>query len=373
LKKFIPVNKPLITKIDANRVYSALKGGWVSSEGPNVNKFEKTFSKFIGHKYSVAVSSGTAALEVAVMSLNLNKDDEIIIPNFTIISNILPAIKLGLKIKLIDCDLQNWNMNIQKVEKAITSKTRAIIATHIYNFPIRIDLLKKICKKKKIFIIEDAAEVLGQKIYNKNCGSFGDISTFSFYANKQITTGEGGMITTNNKFYYKKMLSLRNLAFGKKNRFNHDAIGWNYRMTNIQATLGISQLKRIKDIIKTRHNVGLQFYNKLKENKNIYIPEPKKNYAKNIYWVIAILIIDRKTKLDAKKVMDKLKKLGIGTRPFFWPMHKQTILKSLKLYDSKQFKNSEYISKYGFYLPSSLSLKKTDIDFICQKVNLILK
>ena len=373
MKKFIPVNKPLITKIDADSVYVVLKDGWVSSEGSNVKKFENKFSKFIGHKYSVAVSSGTAALEIAVKSLNLKKNDEVIIPNFTIISNALAVIKLGLKIKLVDCDLKNWNMNIKKVEGAITSKTKAIIATHIYNFPFRVDLLKKICKKKKIFIIEDAAEALGQKIYKKNCGSFGDISTFSFYANKQITTGEGGMITTNNKVFYKKMISLRNLSFGKKDRFNHDDIGWNYRMTNIQATLGISQLKRIKNIIKIRHKVGLQFYDKLKENKNIFIPEPKKNYAKNIYWVIAVLIINKKINLDAKKVMNKLNKLGIGTRPFFWPMHKQTILKNLKLYNSKQFLNSEYISHYGFYLPSSLSLKKSEIDFICNKVNLILK
>ena len=303
----------------------------------------------------------------------LKKNDEVIIPNFTIISNALAVIKLGLNIRLVDCDLKNWNMNLEKVENAITSKTRAIIATHIYNFPFRIDLLKKICKKKKIFIIEDAAEALGQKIFKKNCGSFGDISTFSFYANKQITTGEGGMITTNNKVIYQKMLSLRNLSFGKKNRFNHDDIGWNYRMTNIQATLGLSQLKRIKKIVKNRHSVGLQYYEKLKKNKNIFIPEPKKYFAKNIYWVVAVLIINKKIKLDAKKVMLKLNKLGIGTRPFFWPMHKQKILKNLKMYNSPKFTNSEFISKYGFYLPSGLSLKASEIEYICKKVNLILK
>jgi perosamine synthetase len=373
LKKFIPVNKPLITKEDANKVYSVLKDGWVSSEGSNVKQFEKNFSNFIGHKYSVAVSSGTAALEIAVKSLNLKKDDEVIIPNFTIISNALAVIKSNLKIKLIDCELKNWNMDFKKVIAAITSNTKAIIVTHIYNFPFRIDLLRKICKKKKIFIIEDAAEVLGQKIFKKNCGSFGDIGTFSFYANKQITTGEGGMITTNNRLFYEKMLSLRNLSFGKKDRFNHDEVAWNYRITNIQATLGISQLKRINKIVKTRHAIGLQFYNKLKNNKNLFIPEPKKKYAKNIYWVIALLITMKKDNLDAKKVMYKLNKLGIGTRPFFWPMHKQKILKNLKLDNSKQFKNSEYISKYGFYLPSSLSLKKSEIDYICRKINLILK
>tara|TARA_B110000027_G_scaffold133411_1_gene161788 strand:+ start:2759 stop:3880 length:1122 start_codon:yes stop_codon:yes gene_type:complete len=373
LKKFIPVNKPVITKSDSDSVHKVLKTGWISSEGPNVKKFEDKFSKFIGHKYSVAVSSGTAALEIAVKSLNLKQGDEVIIPNFTIISNALAVIKLGLKIKLVDCDLDNWNMNLDKVERAITHKTKAIIATHIYNFPFRVDLLKKICDKKGIFIIEDAAEAFGQKIFKKNCGSFGDIGTFSFYANKQITTGEGGMITTNDKKIYKKMLSLRNLSFGKKNRFNHDDIGWNYRMTNIQATLGISQLTRIKKIVKIRHAIGLKYYNKLKTNNNIYIPEPKKLFAKNIYWVIAVVITNKKLKLDAKMVMDKLAKLGIGTRPFFWPMHKQKILKNLKLNNSKNFINSTYISKKGFYLPSSLSLTGSEINYICKKVNLILK
>ena len=373
MKKFIPVNKPLVTKIYARSVSNVIKTGWISSEGANIKNFENKFSKFIGHKYSVAVSSGTAALDIAVKSLNLKKNAEIIIPNFTIISNALAVIKLGFKIKFIDCDMKDWNMNLKKIESSITKNTKAIIATHIYNFPFRIDKLKKICKKKKIFIIEDAAEVLGQKIFKKPCGSFGDISTFSFYANKQITTGEGGMVTTNSKKFYDKMASLRNLSFGKKNRFNHDDIGWNYRMTNIQATLGISQLSRIKKIVKIRHKVGKRYYNQLSKNNNLFIPEPKNNYAQNIYWVVGILITNKKLKLDANSVMKKLKKFNIGTRPFFWPMHKQKIFKHLKVRNSNKFSNSEYISKYGFYLPSSLSLKNSEIDYICKKVNYILR
>ncbi len=372
MKKFIPVNKPMITKSDSDLVYKVVKSGWVSSEGPNVKNFEKNFSKFIGHKYSVAVSSGTGALDIAVKTLNLKKNDEIIIPNFTIISNAIAVTKLGLKIKFIDCDIFDWNMNLEKVKKSISKKTKAIIATHIYNFPLRVDKLKKICNQKKIFIIEDAAEVLGQSIFNKKCGSFGDISVFSFYANKQITTGEGGMITTNNKSFYEKMLSLRNLAFGKINRFNHEDIGWNYRMTNMQATLGLSQLKRIKSIVKTRHRVGERYYRNLLNNKNLFIPKPKNNFSKNIYWVVGVVIINKNLNLNADAAMKKLQKFGIGTRPFFWPMHKQKIFRNHNIFNSKKFSNSEYISKYGFYLPSSLSLKNSEIDYICKKVNLIL-
>ena len=371
MKKFIPVSQPLIEKKDVLKVNNVLNSGWISSEGSNVKKFEKTFSKFIGHKYGVAVSSGTAALEVAIKTLNLKKNDEIIIPNFTIISNALPAIKLGIKLRFIDCNIKDWNLDLKKLKAQINKNTKAIIATHIYNYPLRMDLLKKICKKKNIIIIEDAAEVLGQKLFKKNCGSFGDISTFSFYANKQITTGEGGMITTNNKSMYDKMISLRNLAFGKKNRFNHEDIGWNYRMTNIQATLGLSQLKRIKKIVKKRHSVGKRYYKNLSSNKNIYIPEPKRIYSENIYWVIGIIIINKRLNLNALKVMNKLKKKGIGTRPFFWPMHKQKILKKYRI-NKKKFDNSEYISNYGFYLPTSLTLKNKEIDLICRKVNKIL-
>ena len=372
-KTFFPVSMPNVTRKDIISVNKALKAGWISSEGPEVKKFEKNFSKYIGHKYAVAVSSGTAALEIAIKSLNLKKGDEIIIPNFTIISNALAAIKQDLKIKLIDCGKFDWNMDISQIKKNISKKTKAIIATHIYNFPLRIDLLKKICKKKKIFIIEDAAEVLGQKLNKKLCGSFGDISTFSFYANKQITTGEGGMITTNNKELYEKSSSLRNLSFGKKDRFNHDDIGWNYRMTNIQASLGISQLKRINQIVKTKHKIGLEYYKRLKSNSNLYIPGIRKKYAKNIYWVVAILILNKELKIDAKNMMKKLKAEGIATRPFFWPMHMQKILKKYNISKNTSFPNSNYICKYGLYLPSGLNLKTSEINFICSKINKIFK
>ena len=371
---FIPVNKPLITRKDLNYLNKSISKGWVSSEGPEVKRFENNFSNFIGHRYSVAVSSGTAALEIAIKSLKLKKGDEVIIPNFTIISNAMAVLKEGLNIKLVDCNIKDWNMDIIEIEKKITKKTKAIIATHIYNFPLRVDTLKKICRKNKIILIEDAAEVIGQKLNNKLCGSYGDISIFSFYANKQITTGEGGMITTNSKKLYEQSKSLRNLCYGKKDRFNHEDIGWNYRMANLQASLGVSQLKRIKSIVGRRHRVGNEYFQRLKNNKNIYIPETTRSYAKNIYWVIAFVITNKNLKIDGKKLMKMLLKYGIQTRPFFWPMHKQKVFKEkYKINTSGKYKNSEYISKYGLYLPSSLDIKSNQIKFICNKVNAILK
>ncbi len=233
--------------------------------------------------------------------------------------------------------------------------------------------LLKFAKKKKILLIEDAAEVIGQKYKGKMCGSFGDISTFSFYANKQITTGEGGMISTNNKKINLKCKSLRNLCFGQKNRFNHEDIGWNYRLSNIQATLGLSQLKRIKKIVKRKEQIGKKYYSILNRNKNLQILKPKCSFAKNIYWVVGIVIKNKKLKIDAKKLAQKLIKLGIQTRPFFWPMHKQKALRDLGLFKKQKYPNSEFLSKYGLYLPASLDITDKEINFICRTINHFLK
>ena len=370
-KTIFPVSIPHISKKDINFVNKTLIKGWISSNGPEVIKFEKNFSKYVDRKYSVAVSSGTAALEIAVKALGIKKNDEVLIPNFTIISNALAVLRQYAKPVLIDCNLDDWNIIISDIEKKITNKTKAIIVTHIYSFPNDMDKILKICKRRKIFIIEDAAEVLGLNYKNKRCGSFGDISTFSFYANKQVTTGEGGMISVNSLQLYKKCCSLRNLCFGRSNRFDHDDLGWNYRMTNIQAALGLSQLKNIKYIVNKKMNIGRCYFQKLKNNKNLQILPPSNLFAKNIYWVVGIVI--KKKKIIASKLTKKLAKYGIQTRPFFWPMHEQHIFKKMKIFKNKKFPNSSYLARYGLYLPSYFKLKKKDIDYISSAINIILK
>ena len=371
-KKIIfPVSTPYISKKDIYSVNKTLKNGWISSDGPEIKKFENKFSNYVNRKFSIAVSSGTAALEISIKALGIKKNDEVLIPNFTIISNALSVIRQHAKPIPIDCNLDNWNIKIEDIEKKINKKTKAIIITHIYSFPNDMDKILKICKKHNIFIIEDAAEVLGLSYKNKKCGSFGDISTFSFYANKQITTGEGGMISVNSLQLYKKCCSLRNLCFGRSNRFNHDDLGWNYRMTNIQAALGLSQLKNIKYIVNKKMNIGRCYFQKLKNNKNLQILPPSNLFAKNIYWVVGIVI--KKKKIIASKLAKKLAKYGIQTRPFFWPMHEQTIFKKMNMFRNKKFPNSSYISKYGIYLPSYIKLKKKDIDYISSVISKILK
>ena len=366
----IPVSKPFVSKKNIIAINRVLKNGWISSNGPELKKFENEFSKLVDRKYSTTVSNGTAALEIAIKALGIKKNDEVLIPNFTIISNALADLRQGAKPVLLDCNLTNWNININDIEKKITKKTKAIIITHIYSFPNDMDKILKICKKHKILLIEDAAEVLGLSYKDRKCGSFGDISTFSFYANKQITTGEGGMISTDNKRLHAKCNSLKNLCFGKINRFNHEDIGWNYRLTNMQAALGLSQLQDIKKIVKKKMEIGNHYYQGLSLNKNIQILPPTNTYAKNIYWVVGILIKNRKMKAStlAKKLLAK----GIGTRAFFWPMHEQIIFKKMKLFNNTKFPNSSYLARYGLYLPSYFQLKKKNIEKIINTVNKIL-
>ncbi len=372
--KFIPVNRPKVFSNDIKSVVKVLRENWISGDGPYVKKFEENFAKFHKKKYAISVSNGTAALEVALKSLNLKKGSEIIIPAFSIISTALCVVKNNLKPILVDVDLDTWNMNPEEILKKINSKTKAIIITHIYGFPVDMSRVLKIAKRKKIFIIEDAAEVIGQRYKNRLCGSFGDVSTFSFYANKHITTGEGGMILTNSKTIFDKSKSLRNLCFGSgNNRFNHEDIGWNYRLSSLQAAMGISQLKKINYLVKRKREIGKLYYSYLKHNKFIKIQDQSIKYAKNIYWVFGVLIKPNK-KFDRDLIVKKLLKKNIQTRNFFYPMHKQNIFKRLKIFKRKiKLPNSEFLSRNGFYLPSGLGITNKEIIYTCKVLNTILK
>ena len=363
--KLIPVNTPKIFKHEKIYVNKCLNTGWISSEGKYVKKFEDSFSNYNNRIYGVAVSSGTGALEIAMKSLNLSKGSEVIIPCFSIISTALCVIKLGLKPVLVDSDLSTWNMNPDQVIKKISKKTKAIIITHIYGFPVDMKRILYVAKQKNIKIIEDSAEMIGQTYLNKKCGSFGDVSVFSFYANKHITTGEGGMILTNNKKIYLKCKSLRNLCFGYgEERFNHDDIGWNYRMTNIQAAIGCGQLLNINKIIERKREIGKKYISILKKCDKIFIQPRALSYAKNIFWVFGVLL-KKKANISRNLLVKKLYKKNIQTRNFFYPMHQQKIFKKMKIFPKKiKFANAEYLSKNGFYLPSGVSILNKEIDYI---------
>ena len=367
----VKVNEPLISGNEKKYLLKCLSSGYISSGGSFVREFENKFAKKVNRKYGISVSNGTAAIQLAFESLNLKKGDEVILPSFTIISCILPVIRAGLTPVLVDSDLKTWNMDVNQVEKKITSKTKVIIAPHIYGLPIDMDPLLKIAKKNKIKIIEDAAEVLGLKYKNKECGSFGDVSTFSFYANKHITTGEGGMIVTNSKEIAEKCRSLRNICFNNERRFLHYELGWNYRFTNIQAAIGLAQLEKLNKFIVKKRNIGKIYNKKIPKNKIFETPLDKKNYAKNIYWVYGLLV-KKKSPISMNSLMKKLKESGIETRNFFWPLHKQPVLKKMGLFKNVKLPVSEYLAKNGLYLPSGLGMTSLQQKYVINKIKKII-
>ena len=370
IKNFIPVNEPLFQGKEIKYLKDCIDTKWIGSDGKYVGQLEKKLSNYTKRSYAIAVSSGSAALDIAFLALGLKKGDEVILPSFTIISCLNQIIRSGAKPIFVDCDLETWNMNISDVEKKITKKTKIILAVHIYGLSVDMPKLLRLAKKHKIKVIEDSSEVIGLEIKKKKCGSFGDISTFSFYTNKHITTGEGGMVLTNNKYIAKRCTKLRNLFFNNKKRFYHEEIGWNYRMSNLNAAVGVAQFENLHKTIKLKRKIGNLYYKQLKDIKSIKLQPLKTKYCKNIFWVFGILL-KKNSKFNIEKVRNFLFKKGIQTRPFFWPLHKQPLLgKYLK--ENYLLPNSEFLSKNGFYLPSGLSLKKYQIEYVCRELKKIL-
>jgi perosamine synthetase len=363
----IPVNTPVFEGNEKKYLLECIETGWISSEGPFVEKFETEFAKFVERKYAVSVSNGSDALDLAIYVLDLKAGDEVILPSFTIISCMSQILRQGLVPVFVDCDPYTFNMDVNSIEQLITKKTKAIIAVHIYGLPVEMRKLEELCDKYDLFLIEDAAEMHGQTYENKKCGSFGDLSTFSFYPNKHITTGEGGMIVTDCEQLYEKIKSLKNLGFQSERRFVHSELGWNMRLTNLQAAIGLAQLERIDEIVITKRKIGKQYNEKLNLLKFVQLPIDSSYYASNIYWVYPI-VIAKECDLTALDVMNELAKRGVGTRPFFYPLHKQPVLSKFGYSTEKKLVNSEYIAEKGFYIPSGLGVTSEQIEYVSRQL-----
>lgn len=370
----IPVNEPLLNGNEKKYLNDCINTGWIGSEGPFVKRFEDEMARYIGRKYAVACSSGSAALDIAVRALGLNKGDEVIMPSFTIISCCQSVVTNGLRPVLVDSDFKTFNIKTEDIEAKITPKTKAIMIVHIYGLSVDIDPILELARKYNLKIIEDAAEVIGQEYKGKRCGSFGDISIFSFYPNKHITTGEGGMVLMDDESLYEKSKSLRNLCFspdGKK-RFIHEDLGWNYRMTNLQAALGVAQLEKIDEVVAKKRWIGYRYNELLKDIEVINLPVAKTDFCENIYWVYAITLKDEYPK-NAKEVMAELAKYKIDTRPFFYPMHKQPVFNKMGLFVDEKLPNSEKLYERGFYIPSGLALTEEQINEVSKAMHEVLK
>ena len=360
---FIPVNIPLVDGNEKKYLNKCIDTGWISSEGPFVKQFEDQFANRVQRKYAIAVTNGTAALDVGIEALGIGPGDEVILPAFTIISCIGQIIRSGATPVLVDSDPLTWNMNLKQVEEKITEHTKAIMVVHIFGLPVDVEPLLEITKNKNIKIIEDAAEMHGQTYYEKPCGSFGDISTFSFYSNKLITTGEGGMLVTDDEQLAMDCRSLRNLCFQPKKRFVHERLGWNYRMTNLQAALGLAQLERLDEFVQRKRRMGKKYTQGLRVLNEVQLPLEKTDYAENIYWVFG-LVLDDSIGFDAEEAIKMLGEKGIGCRPFFCPMNQQPVLREMGFFINESYPVAERLYKQGFYIPSGTALNSEHINHV---------
>lgn len=359
MNEFISVNQPNIGMEEELYLVEAIRSGWISSDGPFVAEFEKKFAERVNRKFGITVSNGSVALELGLQVLGIGPGDEVIVPTFTIISCLNAILKLGATPIFIDCLEDTWNMDVQKIEEKINSKTKAIMVVHIYGLPTEMNPVLEIAKKYELKIIEDAAEAHGQTYFGTPCGSFGDLSIFSFYANKHVTMGEGGIIVTNNENLANKCKSLRNLCFVPEQRFIHKEIGSNYRITNLQAAIGLAQLNKLEKTINFKKNLGKIYTQSFSRIECLQIPVSEKLGYENHYWVYGLVVNNGKT---AKQNMQYLHDKGIGTRPFFWPLHKQPLLEKLKVKEINKLPVSENISKIGLYIPSGSGIKESHIE-----------
>lgn len=368
----IPVNTPLLDGNEEKYLIECIRTGWISSEGPFIKEFEQKFAARVGRKHGIAVCNGTAALDAAVDALEIGSGDEVILPTFTIISCVTQIVRSGATPVLVDSDPLTWNMDVTQIEAKITPRTKAIMVVHIYGLPVDMDPVLDIARRHGLRIIEDAAEMHGQSYHRKPCGSFGDISAFSFYPNKHITTGEGGMIVTDDDELAETCRSLRNLCFQPQKRFVHERLGWNLRMTNMQAALGLAQLERLDEFVDRKRHMGKRYTELLKDLPGVQLPLVKTDYAENIFWVFG-LVLNNDMPFDAEEAMLRLAKAGVGTRPFFWPMHEQPVLKKLGLFTGESYPVAEYIARHGFYIPSGMALTDTQIEQSVAAVKGVLK
>lgn len=368
----IPVNEPLLNGNEKKYLLECIDTGWISSEGPFIKEFEQKFSDRVKRTHGIAVTNGTAALDASIEALGIGAGDEIIMPTFTIISCVGQIIRAGAKPVLVDSEVNTWNMDVTQIEAKITSKTKAIMVVHIFGLPVDIEPVLDIAQRYGLKIIEDAAQMHGQTYMGKPCGSFGDVSTFSFYPNKHITTGEGGMVVTNDDKLAEDCRSLRNLCFQPEKRFVHERLGWNFRMTNLQAALGLAQLEQLEGFVERKRNMGLRYNELLSGIENIRLPLAQTDYAENIYWVYGLLLEDE-LGIDAEEAMNRLSAEGIGTRPFFCPMHMQPVLKRMGLFEGEQYPVAERLYQKGFYIPSGMALTDEQITEVAKAVREILQ
>ena len=357
----IPVNEPLLNGNELKYLAECIETGWISSEGPFVRKLEDGMAAVGGQRHGIAVTNGSAALDLAVAALGIGPGDEVILPTFTIISCAAAITRAGATPVVVDCEPLTWNMDPTRIEAGITPRTKAIMVVHIYGLPVAMDPVMDIAQRHGLKIIEDSAEQIGQ-VYRsikspapRMIGSFGDIATFSFYPNKHVTTGEGGMVLTSDDDLAERCRNLRNLCFGRRRRFVHEELGWNFRMSNLQAAVGVAQLERLPQTLEKKRQIGVWYNELLADVADLERLPASTDYADNIHWVYGVVLRDG-VPFDAEDAMMRMGAMNIGTRPFFWPMHEQPVFRKMGLFRGISCPVAERIARRGFYIPSGVAL-----------------
>jgi len=373
--EMIPVNEPVLGAREMEYVEECLKTGWISSAGRFISEFEKTWANYCGVEYGVAVSNGTLALQVALRAIGLEPGDEVIMPSFTIISCALGVLYNDAIPVLVDSDPVTWCMDVSQIEEKITDRTRAIMPVHIYGHPVDMDRVRELAKTYDLIVIEDAAEAHGAEYLTNRggedeswlrAGSLGHLSTFSFYANKLITTGEGGMVLTDDPSLADHLRSLRNMSYRTDRRFWHTELGYNFRMTNLQAAVGLGQVERIEEIVERKRWMGTSYTERLSGIPGLKLPA-EQPWARHVYWMYAVEL-EQDTGLDATQFAQKLQECDVQTRPFFVGMHDQPVLRDRGLFEGEEYPVTDRISQQGLYLPSGMALTESQLNQVCESV-----
>jgi perosamine synthetase len=366
----IPVNEPRIGPREVESVTDALTSGWISGAGPHIERFEQEWAAYCGRAHGIAVANGTVALQLAVALLDLQPGDEVIMPTFTIISCALPVVLAGAVPVLVDSDPRTWTMDVEQVAARITPRTRAIMPVHIYGHPVDMQPLLDLAERHGLAIVEDAAEAHGALYRGRRCGSFGTSSCFSFYANKLVTTGEGGMLLVDDDTLFRRAQRLRNLGFEPPRRFLHRELGFNYRLTNLQAALGLAQIERIDDIVARKRWMGAAYTERLRDLDAIEL-QVQEPWAESVFWMYG-LVVREETGLDAVALAERLGERGVETRPFFLGMHEQPVFLDRGLFAGESYPVAERIARLGLYLPSGLALDECQLERVCAAVREVL-
>jgi perosamine synthetase len=375
----IPVNEPRLTELELKYAQECIGTGWVSAGG-YVQRFEQAWAEYCGKRHGVAVANGTVGLQLAVACLDLRPGDEVILPTFTIISCITAVLYNGATPVLVDADPQTWCMDVGQLAGRITRRTRAIMPVHTYGHPVDMDPVLAIARGQGLTVIEDAAEAHGAEYLSGRespeprwvrCGGIGDLSVFSFYANKPVTTGEGGMLLTDDELLSQKAASLRNLCFEPERRFHHRELGFNFRLTNLQAAIGCAQIERIDAIVERKRAIGRAYKERLQGIPGLRLP-PEMPWARSIYWMFGVLLEDS-IGFEAAEFGHRLAERGVQTRPFFLGMHAQPALLERGLFSGESYPMADRLAARGLYLPSGLALSDDELDQVCEAVRQVLR